>query len=137
MNNHKPYAQYKQTSIETAGPAKLLIMLFDGEIKFLNQAIEAIDNKNNEKANLFLWKAMEIVQELVISLDMNINIAHNLYALYDYFYKRLIAANIKKDRAIVVEVLQFMLELRETWAQAAIAAKSGEKVTENSINMQG
>ena len=136
MNNaNNPYNQYKQTSIETASPVKLLLMLFDGAIKFLHQAIEAIENKDIEKANVYLWKTTEIVQELIISLDMNIDIAHNLYNLYDYFYRRLLEANMRKDRAIAEEVLQFMQELRETWAQAAAAGGSGI-VTQNSINVQ-
>ena len=136
MNNHNnPYAQYMQTSIKTANPAKLLIMLFDGAIKFLRQAMEAIEEKDIEKANLFLWKTTEIVQELIISLDMNIDIAHNLYSLYDYFYRRLLEANLKKDRAIAEEVLQLIQELRETWVQAASTSKNGEK-TDKSINIQ-
>ena len=136
MNNaNNPYNQYKQTSIETASPVKLLLMLFDGAIKFLHQAIEAIENKDIEKANVYLWKTTEIVQELIISLDMNIDIAHNLYNLYDYFYRRLLEANMRKDRAIAEEVLQFMQEFRETWAKAAAAGGSGI-VTQNSINVQ-
>ena len=134
--SNNPYAQYKQISVETASPAQLLIMLYDGAIKFLHQSIEAIESKDIEKANLYLWKTMEIIQELVISLDMKIEISQNLYDLYDYYYRRLMEANLKKDRAIAEEVLQFMQELRDAWAQAAITVKSGEKA-ENSINMQG
>ncbi len=134
VNN--PYAQYRQTSIETASPAKLLLMLFDGAIKFLNQAIEEIDKQDVEGANRYLQKAQDIVNELMINLDMNIEISYNLYALYSYLYNRLIEANIKKDRTIAGEVLQFLEEFRETWAQAAVDPNSKAK-TETGINVQG
>ncbi len=136
VNNQEPYLQYKKVSIETASPATLLLMLFDSAIKFLNQAIEGIDNKDIEKCNNYLQKTQEIIQELMISLDMNIEISHHLFSLYDYFYRRLLEANMKKDRAIVEEVLQFIQELRDTWAKAAVTATNHAKV-ETSLNIEG
>lgn len=133
MNN--PYAQYKQTSIETANPGKLLIMLYDGAIKFLRIAIEALDKKENENSNIYLKKAQDIVQELMVSLDMNVEISHKLYLLYEYLNRRLIEANIKKDQEIAKEVLQFMQELRETWYKV-VNSGNGEDYVNNGLNIQ-
>lgn len=137
MNNYNnPYAQYKQTAVETASPSRLLIMMFDGAIKFLNQSIDALENKDMENSNLYLQKTQDIVQELMVSLDMNIEISHNLFNLYSYFYKRLIEANLKKDKAIIEEVLQFLKELRETWFQAINTANNATKVHDG-LNIEG
>lgn len=135
MNYNNPYAQYKQTAIETANSGKLLIMLYDGAIKFLRIAIEAIEKNDNEKSNIYLKKTQDIVQEFIICLDMNVEISQKLYLLYDYLRRRLIEANIKKDRVIAEEVLQFLQELRETWSRVINVGKN-EDYVENGLNIQ-
>jgi len=118
-----PYQAYQENSINTARPEELTLMLYNGAIRFIKQAKYAIENKNIELANESLIKAQNIILELQSTLDMNYDIAKNLDALYDYLYNRLIEGNLKKDQAILDEVLSFVTELRDTWQQAMKLAR--------------
>jgi flagellar protein FliS len=66
-----------------------------------------------------------VLLELMITLDQNIPISEHLTKLYDYFIDQLIEANVKKDAAPVDQVLTFLIELRDTWAEAAKKARAG------------
>lgn len=137
MPNINPYNQYKQTSVETASPEKLILMLYDGAIKFINQAKISMDEKNIEETNKALIKTQNIISELIIGLNMDTGeIARNLYNLYDYFQRRLVEANTKKDTGILDEVLGYLEELRDTWAEAAAKIKSSSGVV-NGVNIEG
>lgn len=120
------YQQYRHQQVNTASQEKLLLMLFDGAIRFCRHAVKALQEKQHETGHANLVKAQNIILELGDSLNMDFEIAHNLHSLYDYLYRRLVEANIKKDAAVVEEVLQFLAELRSTWAEAAVKARSEE-----------
>lgn len=111
--------KYLETTVRTATPAQLLIMLYDGGIRFCRQGIEAIKEQNYAEANISLLKTQDIINEFIITLDRSSAIADNLLRLYDYFNKRLIEANIQKSTEPVEEVLGHLIELKETWIQAA------------------
>jgi flagellar protein FliS len=117
--------KYLETTIQTASPAQLLIMLYDGAIRFCRAGIEAIRNNNVKDANVNLIKAQDIVSELIITLDRSAPVSESLLKLYEYFGHLLIQANIKKSAEPVEEVLQYLLELKETWIQANKLAVSG------------
>lgn len=117
------YNQYVQNSINTARPEDLTLMLYNGIIKFIMQAQIAVEEKDIEKANNSINRSQDIIQELQCTLDMNYEVSHNLASIYDYLYRRLIDANVKKDKEILEEVLGFAKELRDTWAQAMKLAK--------------
>ena len=117
--------RYLETSIQTASPQQLLIMLYDGAIRFCKLGIEAIKRKDYEDANTQLTKAQQIISEFQITLDRSIPISGDLSRLYDYFYTRLIQANIHKQVEPAEEVLGYLQELRETWMEAAIQLKQG------------
>jgi len=114
-----PYQQYRTTSIQTASPAKLLLMLYEGLIVFIKRGKQEIQSGNPAQAHIAIVKAQDIITELMSNLKMEYPISQNLFQLYDYMKQRLIAANIKKDPEILDEVLTFAEELRDTWAQAA------------------
>lgn len=120
-----PYAQYKKQSITTATPEKLLIMLFDGALRFTAQARRAMEEKNISKTNEALTRVQDIVNELMASLNMDYEISHNLYSLYEYINYTLIQANIKKDMNLLTEAEQNLRELRETWVAASKIIKTG------------
>ena len=84
--NNNPYAQYKNTQIQTATPGQLILLLYEGGIKFCKLAKLSIEEKNIMNANNYIIKIQDIVSELMSSLDMKsgIDIANNLYSLYDY-----------------------------------------------------
>ncbi len=117
------YNQYKSNSINTATPEELTLMLYNGLIKFIMQAQVAVDDNCIEKANNGIVRAQAIITEFQSTLDMNYEVAQNLELLYDYMYRRLIEANLKKDKDILEEVLGMAKELRDTWAQAMKLAK--------------
>lgn len=110
-----PYQQYKENAILTASPEELVLMLYNGIIRFIEEAKKAIEKKDYVAANNSIQRAQDIVTELMITLDMNYDISKNLYSLYDYMLRRLIDANIKKDVEILEEVREFAVELKETW----------------------
>jgi len=127
MTTANPYQQYQQNVVNTSTPQELVLMLYNGLIKFLNLGVQAIENKELENAHNNIIKAQSIIEEFMATLDMNYDISKNLYSLYDYMHRRLIDANIRKDKEILEEVLGFARELRDTWAQAMKLAKCVNK----------
>src|SRR5690554_3022160 len=113
--------KYMETTVQTATPAQLLIMLYDGAIRFCRTASKAIESGQIEEAHRNIVKAEDILLEFVISLDKTAPVADGLVQLYDYMYQRLVEANTKKDVAIIEEVVGYLLELKETWMQVAQA----------------
>ncbi|MBH5320626.1 flagellar export chaperone FliS [Paenibacillus sp. GSMTC-2017] len=111
--------KYLETTIQTASPAQLLIMLFDGAIRFCKQGIESIQSNNYADANTNLLKVQNIVKEFMITVDRSSPLSEGLLGVYEYMNKRLIEANIKKEVEPAQEVLDQLIELKETWVQAA------------------
>lgn len=122
-----PAAAYLENKIKTATPAELTLMLFDGAIKFCNIAIMAIDEEDVSKAHTNIIKAQDIISALRSSLDHKYEVADNLDKMYDYVYYRLVDANIKKDKLIIEEVLEYIRGLRDTWKEAMILDSSQRK----------
>ncbi|AEE97864.1 flagellar export chaperone FliS [Mahella australiensis] len=115
LNN--PYHQYQQNSIMTASPGDLILMLYDGAIKFIKQAKVYIDEKDMQKANNAILKAEDIVAELMADLDPAYDISHDLYSLYEFINDCLVRANIKKDKVLLDQSLDLISDMRQTWAQ--------------------
>lgn len=111
--------KYLEASVQTATPAQLLIMLCDGAIRFCKMGIESTKKGNFEDANKNLFKVQDIVKEFMITLEPNSPISEGLFQLYEYFILKLVEANTKKVSAPAEEVLGYLLELKETWFQAA------------------
>lgn len=119
----KAYEQYRQNSVFTATPEELTFMLYNGVIRFILRAQAAINEKKLDVASNSIIRAQDIILELENTLDMKYSISRNLYLLYDYINRRLVDANVKKDSAILDEVLGLARDLRDTWAQAMKLAK--------------
>ncbi|WP_035175204.1 flagellar export chaperone FliS [Caldanaerobacter subterraneus] len=113
-----PYQQYKENAILTASPEELVLMLYNGIIRFIDEAKTALQKKDYVETNAKIQRAQDIITELMLTLDMNYDISKNLYNLYDYILRRLIDANVKKDIEILDEVRGFVVELRDTWSLA-------------------
>lgn len=112
-----PYQTYSNNAVTTASPGELTLMLYNGCLKFINQAKQAISGQNIEVKNTSIQKAQAIVQELMVTLNMDMTVSENLLSLYDYLNRRLIEANIKNDIAILEEVEGFVTEFRDTWKE--------------------
>jgi flagellar protein FliS len=112
------FSQYRQSQIASNAPEKTVLMLYDGAIRFLKNAIREIDDNNDivAKANL-IEKTVKILEYLQSCLDGDKGgeIAVNLSKLYDYMSIRLTEANLKNDTAKMEEVLNLLKTIREGW----------------------
>lgn len=114
-----PYQQYQEAQLETASPGKLLLMLYDGALRFLTQAHQAMGESRFQEAQGFVLRAEDIITELMATLDMSYGeIPQNLYNLYEYFNWRLVQAMAKRDPAMIEEVQERLRELRSAWVEA-------------------
>ncbi len=103
-------------------------MLYDGLITALERAQVALESGDVATSHQQLVKAQEIIREgLWGPLDMQYEISKSLASLYEYFHRRLVEANLKKDAAPVVEVLEHVRGLRETWVQAAAKSRQEQE----------
>lgn len=114
---------YGARKVETASPAELVLMLYEGAIKFCNIAMGAIEKKDYEKANTNIQKARRIVVELQTTLDHKYKVAEDFDVIYDYIFKTLVQANIKKDPEILEEALKQLRDLRDAWKEIMRTAK--------------
>jgi flagellar protein FliS len=125
LNN--PYQKYRQTQVETSKSQELILMLYDAAIKSLNQCKGYLETNDTELAHQGIIKTQNIVLELSSSLNFEAGqLAEQLGLLYDYMYRRLLEANMKKDSSILDEVLGMIRELRETWKEAMNLVKTGQ-----------
>ncbi|MDI6786065.1 MAG: flagellar export chaperone FliS [bacterium] len=116
------------TVLNITNQGSLILMLYEGALKFLGKAKEALTKKEDSDVGSNIIKAQNILTELMVSLDMSKGeVAKNLYKLYDYMNHRLIEANIKKDSGLINEVQGMVKELKDTW-ELAIEKLEEEKV---------
>lgn len=111
------YAQYQNNKIMTASPAELTLMLYEGAIKFCNIAEMAIEQKDIPKAHLNIVKVEKIIDYLRQTLDMSYAVAQDFENIYSYLSKRLVEANIKKDKEILEEVNMHLRSVRDNWKE--------------------
>ncbi len=116
-------ATYNNSKILTASPAELTLMLYEGAIKFCNLALIGLEKGDLEKVNTNIIKAEKIILEFKATLDFKYPIAKDFENVYDYIYRRLIEANIKKDKEILEEALEYIREMRDTWKEVMRLAK--------------
>ena len=116
-----PYQQYRSATVETASPAELVVLLYQGVIRFAQRAIFAIEGDDIARSHENLLRAQAIVIELASHLDADAGgeIAANLGALYEFAYRRLVDANCRKDAAPAQEVVDLFRELLPAWQTLA------------------
>jgi flagellar secretion chaperone FliS len=117
LSNINAYQAYQNNAVQTASPGELTLLLYNGCIKFIKLAKKAIEEKNMAEKNTNLIKAQDIVQELMVTLNMEYEISKNMMSMYDYIYRRLIEANVKNDLSILDEIEGYVTEFRDTWKQ--------------------
>ncbi len=113
-----PYTQYKQQSLSTLTPGEIVVRLFEEASKQLHSATLSIEEKDFAKANEALIKAQQIFAGLTASLDMRYPISLQLRELYQFVLQELRMANIKKDTAMIGELLPLIEDFRDTFRQA-------------------
>jgi len=136
-----PLRSYKETQIKTATPGKLILMLYDGAIRHLNQALEDLSKEHRyDSISNSLIRTQDIIAELMISLDFDRGgeIAKNLFGLYVFMNRRLLDGNISKDKAPLEEVKTLLTELRGAWAEVADKAGVSTGTTQGGgVNIAG
>jgi flagellar protein FliS len=119
--------RYLTDSVNTATPAKLLMMLFDRLVLDLTRGEQALLENDRPQANTHLLHAQDIVTELHVSLDLDAwEGAARLAALYAFVETELVNANVRGDAAKVAAIRGLIEPLRDTWREAALAAAAAE-----------
>jgi len=116
----KGYEEYQVNQVETADPKELVIMLYEGAIRFLEEASANIEKfEKYDLVNAKILKAQDIITELMVSLDMEKGgeIADNLLSIYVYMKKELLDANMKKEKAPIDHVISMLKNLKSAWEQ--------------------
>ncbi|MBF0289970.1 MAG: flagellar export chaperone FliS [SAR324 cluster bacterium] len=119
QNTARSYQAYYKTNVETTDRLSLVIMLYDGMIRFMKKAVAKIEQGDVEEAHNYLVRAKEIISELLstLRLEEGGELAQNLKNLYLYSFKKIVEANLKKDPDMIREVIQVMENLRQGWIQ--------------------
>ena len=138
MPGQTAHKQYKQVQVKTANKEKLLIMLYQGCIKFLRLAKKSIEEEDIQGANNYIIRSQDIIRELMNTLDREKGgeIATNLYSLYDFMNRQLIEANVNKDVEKIEVVEDMMMELLDSWKQIAGEKKKKNKEEEPQLNVK-
>lgn len=110
--------EYRKNAVNTASPLQLVIMLYDGAIRFMEQGKIAMAARQLDKQNESLQRAQKIIFELMSCLDMTKGgeIAQNLFSLYTYVVNELVEANIKDEPEGIDRSMKILRELRVSWA---------------------
>lgn len=117
MAINNPYAAYQNNSVNTSTPGELTLMLYNGCLKFIQQAKNALDSGNVQEMNTYAQKAQTIISELMLTLDTSYPVSQDMLILYEFANSRLIDGNIKKDSALFEEASDIITEFRDTWKQ--------------------
>jgi len=142
--NANPLTAYRETRVKTASPGQLVVMLYDEAIKQSDTAIALLGPESKpkpehiERINAALGKVQDVITELMASLDFDAGgeIARDLFALYVWFGREMLEANIHKEVGRVSSVRTMLAELREAWADAATKSQGGSSPTVG-VNIAG
>lgn len=126
--NMNPYDIYRKQDLETSNNQELVGKLFNEASVSLKRAMQAIDIKKFDLANDSIKKSQVIVSTLNKSLDMEYEISDQLRKLYTYMLKRLLEANMKKDKVILEEISGMLSGLRDTWHEAIRRSRKSQSL---------
>ena len=121
--NANPWLSYRQVATKTATPGQLVLMLFDGALRFLDKALVGFDLDDPLDSNLAInnniLKAQEILRELNMSLNMEKGgeLANTMRRLYNYYNLQLSQSNLQKDPSGVELVIRLLSVIRGAWAE--------------------
>lgn len=124
MQRNNPWQSYRKVATQTASPGQLVLMLYDGAIRFSEQALTGFEHKQdplafNQTIHNNLQRAQAIISELnaVLNMPRGGDVAVNLRKLYLYMNRRLREANTRKQREPIEEVITRLRVLRDSWAE--------------------
>lgn len=124
---------YRQTEVQSRTPLELVVMMYDGALRFIAQARDAIERKDIRARQKAVSRTLTIISELQSTLDMEKGgaISEKLDSLYVYINGRLIEASSKQDAGPIDEAARLLTTLRDSWAEIAreTAAAAPGRVT--------
>jgi flagellar protein FliS len=136
-----PWQSYRKVSAQTASPAQLVLMLYDGAIGFLEKSLTGFDYKDPLQFNRTINNNVQCAQAIIYEMNARLNmkeggeVAENFRRLYDYFHRRLREANIKKKKPPIEEVTAHLRELREGWAEMLHRGQGTEDSTSRETDL--
>lgn len=119
---------YGSNKVQTASPAELTLMLYDGAVKFCNIAMIALEKKDYETVNINIQKCRNIIVELTTTLNHKYPVAEDFKRLYDYIFALLIESNMKKDEEMLERALDELRSIRDIWKEIMGKAKGPQLV---------
>ncbi|MCE2827612.1 MAG: flagellar export chaperone FliS [Verrucomicrobium sp.] len=135
-----PWQSYRQVATKTAPPGQLVLMLFDGALRFLDRAMVGFDLDDPLDSNLAInnniLKAQEIIRELNMSLNLDKGgeFAVTMRRLYNYYDLQLSQSNLRKDAEGVKLVIRLLTVIRDAWAE--MLAGGGSRVVDQRAELQ-
>ena len=128
---------YLQTQVTTTSPGDVLILLYDGAIKFLNRAKEGLAANDMAAKGIAISKTLDIINELdsTLNLDKGGELAANLHNLYFFCNSRLVMANLKKDVKMIDEVIKILAGLRSAYAEIVSLPEAQAAAQTTAANM--
>ncbi|KYG33719.1 flagellar export chaperone FliS [Alkalihalobacillus trypoxylicola] len=120
MSTAQMQATYKQNALKTASPGELTLMLYNGCLKFIKQAEQAMSAEQVEERNVYITKAQNIIRELMVTLKTDSEVGTNMMRMYDFALNRLIDANVKNELTALKEAEEIMTEFRNTWKEVIL-----------------
>ncbi len=110
-------AAYQDNAISTQSRGRLVVLLYEGAVKFLKLAKKELEAGNHEAKGQYINRAQNIINELNAVLNMNEGgeVAMNLRKLYMFMSRRLSEANIQRDANMIDEVIKLMEDLNQGW----------------------
>ncbi len=119
MVPHRFSNEYRHNEVATSSQGKLIIMMYEGALKFVTLAIEGIDSKDLSKKGTYINKTHDIINELSCALDMKKggDVAQKLESLYQFILHQLTLANIKSDRKALESIVNVLTPLMEAWKE--------------------
>jgi len=110
---------YKQNEISTSSQGKLILMMYEGAIKFTKMALQSMDTGDIAGKAKYIGKIHDIVNELSVSLDLKNGgeVTARLETLYQFVLRQLTLANIKSDREALESIIKVLEPLHDAWVQ--------------------
>jgi len=138
-SRNKPWDSYRKVATQTATPGQLVLMLYDGALKFMEKALNGFEHQDpklfNQTINNNILRAQAIIHEMNASLNMQAGgeVASNFRRLYNYFYRRLTLANRTKQKAPIQEVISHVRRLRHSWAEMLLRGVQPSPAQDSSL----
>jgi len=119
MSYGKQLHEYRKTAVNGASPLQLIVMLYDGALKFIDAGKRAMEEGRVEEQNHQLQKAQKIVMELMSCLDMigGGAVAQYRLALYSFAYNQLVLGNVEDEPEYLDQAAKVLTDLRESWVE--------------------